>query len=106
MPRAVVVLVTVSSAREAERISRALLTEKLAACVGDVPGCKSRYWWKGRVETSIEHLLLIKTLKSKTKNLIKRIRQLHSYSVPEIIFLPITAGHSDYLRWIEKSVKR
>ncbi len=100
-----VVFVTVSSAREADKLSRALVKEKLAACVNAVPGLRSTYRWKGKVETASERLLIIKTRTSKVPRLIQRVRALHSYSVPEVLALPVRAGNKEYLRWIDQSVE-
>jgi periplasmic divalent cation tolerance protein len=99
-----VVLITASSSEEAEKITRVLVEEKLAACVSQVPGVKSTYWWKGKVETASEILLVAKTLKTKVKTLIKAVKKNHSYSVPEVIALRIKDGNKDYLKWIQESL--
>ncbi|HRY29892.1 MAG TPA: divalent-cation tolerance protein CutA [Elusimicrobiota bacterium] len=104
MDRFIVVLITASSSAESARLSKALVKERLAACVNIVPGLRSVYRWKGRIESSAERLLIAKTRRSKLPQLIRRVRQLHSYSVPEIIALPMLAGHADYLRWIAASL--
>ncbi|MBI4395747.1 MAG: divalent-cation tolerance protein CutA [Elusimicrobia bacterium] len=101
----VIAFVTVSSAREARRLSDALVREKLAACANIVPGVRSVYRWKGKVETASEQLLVLKTRKSKVPALIRRVKALHTYAVPEVIAFPILAGNPDYLRWIDESVK-
>ena len=101
----VVVFVTAPSAKEAETIATALVNEKLAACASVLPGLRSHYRWKGKVESARERLLIIKTKKSKLPSLVRRVRALHSYDVPEIIALPILAGDKDYLRWIDVSLK-
>ena len=100
MPRkltdARIVLVTCGSRREARRIARALVEEKLAACVNIVGApVESIYRWKGRVETAREILLLVKTSRRHFRALDRRIRKLHSYDVPEVIACPSpTAPHS------------
>lgn len=99
------VFVTVSSGREAKYLSTALVREKLTACANAVPGVRSRYWWKGKVETASEQLLILKTRASKLPALTRRVRELHSYSVPEVIALPVLNGNPDYLRWIDESLK-
>jgi periplasmic divalent cation tolerance protein len=104
MTPAILVFVTVSSAREADKLSKALVGEKLAACVSTAPAVKSRYWWEGKMETASERLLIIKSRRSKLTALTRRIRALHSYSVPEVIALPILGGNPDYLRWIDRSL--
>ncbi len=101
----VVVLVTCANRKEEEKISQALVEKKLAACVNLVPKVSSRYWWKSKVETANEVLLIIKTEKSLVNKLITTVKKLHSYTVPEIIALPILAGNKDYLNWITDSLK-
>jgi len=96
---AVVVYVTASSADEAATLGRALVAERLAACVNRVP-VESVYQWQGQVEEAAEVLLVIKTRRSLLDALAARVRALHSYTVPEIIALPIVAGWPPYLQWI------
>jgi periplasmic divalent cation tolerance protein len=97
-----VVFVTCASEKEGEKIGQALLQEKLAACVNIVPGLKSVFHWKGKISTEEEVLLLIKTQDTLFEKLKKRIIELHSYEVPEIIALGILAGNEKYLDWIGK----
>jgi periplasmic divalent cation tolerance protein len=101
-----VVLVTASSSSEAGKISDALLKERLAACVSEAPGVVSRYWWKGKIEKAKERLLIIKTTRSRLPLLIRRVKALHSYDVPEVVALPVLSGNPGYLRWISESVRR
>lgn len=101
----VVIFITVANEKEGNTITKALILNKLAACVNIVPQIKSIYWWKGKVETSNEKLLIIKTRKSLVVKLIKAVKKLHSYTVPEIIAIPIVAGNKDYLKWINDSTK-
>jgi periplasmic divalent cation tolerance protein len=102
----VVVLVTCGSAKEAHQLGRALVRKRLAACANMVTNpVKSIYWWKGKVETATESLMLIKTTRRKFGALEKEIRRLHSYETPEIIALPIVAGSKAYLGWLGESVK-
>lgn len=100
-----VVLITCGSREEAEKISKVLVEEKLAACVNILSGVKSYFWWEGKVDEADEHLLIIKTSVEKIERLIEKVKELHSYSVPEIISLPILEGNTEYLRWIEGSIK-
>ena len=86
-------------------LGRALLDERLAACVNITP-VRSAYWWQGRVEEAGETLLIVKTVDRLIDTLVGRVRALHSYTVPEVIALPIVAGNPDYLRWIEESVSQ
>ncbi len=99
-----VVLITASNAKEADKISREIIRGKLAVCVNCIPKIHSRYWWKGKIEESSETLLIVKTKQTLIKKLIAKIKAVHSYSVPEVIALPIMDGNPDYLRWIKESI--
>ncbi len=98
----IVVYVTVGSGEEADRIGATLVGEKLAACVNRVRSIQSVYRWQGKVEQSDEELLIIKTRRQFFPALEKRVKELHSYSVPEIIALPILEGSADYLSWLRE----
>jgi len=104
MIEAVVCLTTCSNEEEAEKLARALVERRLAACVNLVPGVRSIYRWKGAIETEGEVLLLIKTLRERTAALEKAIGELHSYDVPELVVLPIDSGSPAYLDWIGENV--
>ncbi len=97
----IVVYVTVESAEEGKRLASALVEERLAACVNRLGPVQSTYRWKGQVERSEEHLLIIKTSEGLFGRLKKRVQELHSYSVPEVIALPIVDGNESYLKWLE-----
>ena len=97
-----VVFATVGSREEAERIAAAVVEERLAACCNLVPGVCSVYRWKGAVHRDDETLMILKTRRSLFESLRARIKSLHSYEVPEIIALPLIAGHADYLNWVEQ----
>ena len=101
---AVVVLSTAPDAATAEAIGRALVEERLAACVSRLPGVQSLFHWEGGVENADEVLLLVKSLASRTPGLTRRLRELHPYEVPEILVLPVAAGLPEYLDWIRTSV--
>lgn len=96
----VVVLVTVSSPAEGERISATVVEERLAACVNRVGPIRSVYRWEGRVCDEEEWLLVIKTRSASFTALAERVRALHSYDTPEIIALPVVAGSEAYLTWL------
>ncbi|MCX5777863.1 MAG: divalent-cation tolerance protein CutA [Elusimicrobia bacterium] len=100
----VTLFITVPNKRQATAITDALLKEKLVACVSTIHNLRSRYWWKGAIESSSELLLTAKTVASKMPAVIKCVKRLHSYEVPEIIAVPIVAGNRDYLDWIKESV--
>lgn len=97
----IVVLVTATSRTEAEKISKALLKKRLAACVNIIPGLTSFFHWKGKIEKASELLLVIKTRKTLFKKLEKEVKVNHSYSVPEVIALPILEGSKNYTDWLK-----
>ena len=101
----IVVLVTCGSEEEALKIARALVEEKLAACANMISPLRSIYRWEGKTWDEKEWLLIIKTQQSTFEDLAKRVKTLHSYSVPEIIALPIVEGSPAYLTWIEENTK-
>ncbi|MEW6222607.1 MAG: divalent-cation tolerance protein CutA [Candidatus Hadarchaeota archaeon] len=90
---------------EAKKISEKLVSEGLAACVSSVPGATSVYKWKGKMERVGEVLLIVKTSDKKLGKLVRRIKELHSYEVPEIIAVKVSRGLPEYLRWVEGSTK-
>lgn len=96
----IVVLVTASSREEAEKISSALLEKRQAACVNIVPGVASRFWWQGRIDSADEVLLVIKARRSGLEGLTMTVRDNHSYTVPEVVALPIIGGSPGYLEWL------
>ena len=100
----IVVLVTGSNARECARIARRLLERRLIACANLVPQIRSLYTWEGKVADERECLMVLKSSREMFPALKAEIEKLHSYSVPEIIALPIIEGSSNYLNWIAESV--
>ena len=97
--------VTCKDRRQATAIAKALVTEKLAACVNIVPGVASIYAWEGKVEEGREVLLLIKSRSALSMRLTARVKELHTYSVPEVVTIPIASGNPDYLRWVRESTR-
>ncbi len=102
-PAFAVVLVTCPDRTVGEKIGRALVDERLAACVNLVPGVTSIYRWQGRIERGREVLLLIKTRRRAFARLAARVTELHPYDTPEILALSVTAGASRYLTWLSQS---
>jgi periplasmic divalent cation tolerance protein len=102
----IVVFVTCGSEEEALKIGRTLVDERLAACANMISPLRSIYRWEGKICDEKEWLLVIKTQQSTFEDLAKRVKTLHSYSVPEIIALPIVEGSPAYLNWIEENTKQ
>ena len=100
MTEVVVVLVTTPDIAKAAEIARALVDEKIAACVSILPGITSIFPWEGATKTVTEHQLIIKTTTARLDDLAARVEALHPYKVPELIALPVAAGLQAYLQWI------
>ena len=98
----VLVHITAASAEEAGRIAHDLVDRRLAACANIVPGVRSIYRWKGRIEQSPEVLLLAKTRADLLPAVTDRVRALHSYECPCVAAVPIVAGYPAFLGWVEK----
>eukprot|EP01125_Pyxidicula_operculata_P020684 TRINITY_DN7696_c0_g1_i1.p1 TRINITY_DN7696_c0_g1~~TRINITY_DN7696_c0_g1_i1.p1 ORF type:complete len:132 (+),score=23.99 TRINITY_DN7696_c0_g1_i1:110-505(+) len=101
------VFVTAPNDEVATKVASALLTSEppLIACANIVPGIKSMYLWEGKLETSNEQLIMIKTETKNVEEVIKVVKTNHTYTVPEVISVEITNGNPDYLKWISDSVK-
>ncbi|MCX7820482.1 MAG: divalent-cation tolerance protein CutA [Brevinematales bacterium] len=104
MSKYVILVSTTNKKEEAEKIVNECLKNKLAACA-QIFEIKSNYWWQGEIENSVEYRFEFKTTKKKSKELIKFIKSIHSYQVPEVITIPIINGEKNYLNWIENSLK-
>jgi periplasmic divalent cation tolerance protein len=99
----IVIFITVPNEDEAVRIARSLVESRLAACVNIVRNIRSIYTWQGNIEDDPEVLMIVKTRKNLFDALSEKVRELHSYEVPEIIALPIIKGSEDYLKWLRDS---
>ena len=102
---AILVLITAGTEDEAYSIGRALVEERLAACANILPGVRSLYHWEGRTHDDSEVLVLVKTRASLFSKIARRVKELHSYEVPEIIALPIEAGDDAYLDWLRAAIE-
>ncbi|HYK88231.1 MAG TPA: divalent-cation tolerance protein CutA [Acidobacteriota bacterium] len=103
---ALLIISSADSMSLAQRIANELVEAGEAACVNIVPGIRSIYRWEGKLCDEAELLLLIKSSADRFDAVRSRIRQLHTYQLPEIIAVPIAAGDPDYLRWIDESGQR
>lgn len=100
-----VVFITAPDENEAADIAKALVEAKLAACVNIIKSIRSIYRWEGAIEDAQEVLMVAKTQRRHFSALSAKVRERHSYSVPEIIALPITEGSEDYLKWLNESTR-
>ena len=87
----------------AREISNELVTKKLAACANILPGVESIYRWKDKIESGNETLVLFKLSEDRQPAFQEKLRSLHPYEVPEIIFVPISSGLAEYLRWVTEN---
>ncbi len=101
----VVIFITAGTDEEAQKIANVLLTRRKAACVNIVPGINSLFWWQDKLDSARERLLIVKTKASVLNEVVKLVKEIHSYDVPEIIALPIIGGNPHYLEWMGKEVK-
>jgi periplasmic divalent cation tolerance protein len=95
-----VLYITASKVEEARKIGTALVESRLAACANIMPGLESIYWWQGQVVQDREVLLVVKTRAELVDDAIAMVKDLHSYTCPCVVALPITAGNPAYLRWL------
>jgi periplasmic divalent cation tolerance protein len=99
------VYATAADAAEAERIGRAVVAERLAACANVLPGMRSIYWWQGKMEEGAEAVLVLKTTRERLAALVARVKALHSYDCPCIEALEVAGGNPDFLAWVEAETK-
>ena len=104
--RAVFVYTTYPSLVEAERIGKAVLGKRLAACVNILPGMISHYWWQGAIERGEEVVMIIKTRSSLAEDVRSEVKAMHSYTTPAILVLPIEGGERAYLEWLMKETEK
>ena len=101
----IMVMATVPNDEEGERIARTVVEERLAACCNAGLPIRSFYWWDSNVCDEPEKLLIFKTTAARMEALTTRIRELHSYDVPEVIALPVISGSEDYMNWVREETK-
>lgn len=105
MTSCIVVLITTANKDQAHTIGKTLVEEKLAACVNTVGDIESCFCWQGKTERAAECLLIVKSKKELFPALKSRVKELHSYDVPEILALPVVDGNEEYLTWIDESTQ-
>jgi periplasmic divalent cation tolerance protein len=101
-----IVLVTAPNRKIARQLAKSALQARLAACANLIPGLESHYWWKGRVESATEILIIFKTLKKKLNKLEKLVLVDHPYDTPEFVVFQLTAGTERYLAWLERETEQ
>ena len=104
-PAHIVVFITAADAEEARLIADVLLQQKKAACVNIVPGLSSLFWWRDKIDSAKESLLIVKTRASLLDEIVELVKEIHSYDNPEVIALPIVGGSDDYLEWLDEAVE-
>jgi periplasmic divalent cation tolerance protein len=100
MERAVFVYITYPSVVEAERAGRALVERRLCACVNILPGMISHYWWQGAVERGEEAVMIVKTRASLAERVSAAVKEMHSYTTPAILVIPLESVDKGYLAWL------
>ncbi|MBN2042206.1 MAG: divalent-cation tolerance protein CutA [Candidatus Aenigmarchaeota archaeon] len=104
----VIVIITCPDNESAEKISGVILGQRLAACVNIAKDIKSFFWWgkrRKKIHSAEEMMLFVKTKQSLLRKLIREVKKVHPYSVPEIIALPIVGGSKEYTQWIEEETR-
>lgn len=101
-----VVFVTAPDLKTARQLAREALQARLIACANLVPKIESHYWWRGKLESAAEVLLVMKTTRANLHALEKLVHARHPYDTPEFLVLPLTAGSAKYLKWLAESVTK
>jgi len=99
-----IVFITTSADEESQLIARVLIEQRKAACVNIIPSVCSVFWWQNKIDQDNESLLIVKTRFELLDEVIRLVKEVHSYDVPEIIALPVIGGNHDYLEWIDNEV--
>lgn len=101
-PVHVLIYVTTSGEDEARRIARTLVAERLVACANIIPRVASYYWWQDELQEDEEAAFVAKTRADRVAAVVRRVKELHGYTVPAILALPILGGNPDYLAWVDR----
>ncbi|MDZ7343140.1 MAG: divalent-cation tolerance protein CutA [candidate division KSB1 bacterium] len=100
-----VVLIAAANEAEGKWLAKTLVEKRLAACVSLLPQAHSFFWWEGKIDEQNETIMIVKTRRQAFPQLVETVQKHHSYSVPEIIAVPIVEGAATYLRWLEAEVR-
>uniref|UniRef100_A0A7C2K141 Divalent-cation tolerance protein CutA n=1 Tax=candidate division WOR-3 bacterium TaxID=2052148 RepID=A0A7C2K141_UNCW3 len=100
------VFTTTNEKEVAEKISEQLVQKRLAACVQILGPITSQYWWENRITKDTEFLIIAKTRADRYSEVEKAIKEVHNYTVPEILAVPVTAGNPDYLKWLNEELDK
>jgi periplasmic divalent cation tolerance protein len=106
MERAVLVYTTWPSIVEAEQAGRKIVEKRLAACVNILPGMVSHYWWQGKIERAEEVVMLVKTRASLAEAVGAAVKELHSYTTPCVMVMPVESADAAYHKWIVEETAR
>ncbi|HYF49540.1 MAG TPA: divalent-cation tolerance protein CutA [Planctomycetota bacterium] len=99
-PNPIQVVMVTAPEKDAQKIAKILVKERLIACANLLPGVQSLYWWKSKIDHGTETVMLLKTVTSKVPKLLKRVQKLHPYSIPEFIAVDVQSGATNYLKWV------
>lgn len=100
-----IIYITTSNKEEALKIGKDLLEKRYIACLNIIDGMESMYWWEGKIESSKEAILILKTTVDFVEKIISQVKKIHSYSCPCILSLQIDNGNPEYLNWILQETK-
>ena len=103
---AIVVFATAPDDKSASLIAKEVVEKRVAACAQVLPEMTSYYWWEGKLESSTERMIIIKTTSDNLTELTTLIEKIHPYDVPEVVALEIRGGAEKYLRWVENETRR
>ena len=98
-------VLVMAPAKEAPQLARRLLEERLIACANLLQGVQSLYWWEGKIDSGKETLLILKCPAKNVRKVLKRVKELHSYTTPEIISLKVAKAHQPYVDWVLKEAQ-
>lgn len=99
------VYITTSGEKESKKIGRTIVEERLAGCINIISTIESLYWWKGKIEEDTESILIVKTKVNNIENIIKRVKEIHSYENPAILAIPIVEGSKEYLDYLDGEIR-